>query len=149
MEATQVLLLLLSLATILWVPISGCSQACHPFTGLNACRDPGITEPKLPPRDNACCGPHCVYTSPNREGTCSNTKTNRCLLDTSCSNGLAFNFVCISGCELQTVNEGRIKKGFAPLLPFNYKKTVCNELNKKCGINCCCREFCPKKFCKF
>ncbi|BFF94450.1 uncharacterized protein DMAD_12076 [Drosophila madeirensis] len=149
MEATHVLLLLLSLATLLAVQVLGCSQSCQPFTGLNSCQDPGITEPKLPPRDNACCGPHCVYTAPNAGSPCEPEAEDRCLFDTSCSNGQPFNFVTISGCDLQATNQDRIANGFAPLLAFAYTETVCNNLNKKCGLNCCCREFCPTQFCKF
>ncbi|XP_017154593.1 uncharacterized protein LOC108163678 [Drosophila miranda] len=149
MEATRIFMLLQILATLLLVEVSGCSQACQAFVGLNGCSDNGSVEPNLPPRDNTCCGPHCVYTAPNAGSACSNTATDRCLLDTSCSNGQRFNMDCISECALQTKNQGRIANGLAPLISFGFGKDHCDGLNTKCGQNCCCRETCPTQFCKF
>ncbi|XP_022219010.2 uncharacterized protein LOC111071797 [Drosophila obscura] len=148
MEATRILLLFQTLATLLLVQVSCCSQACPAFVGQNGCRDNGLTEPRLPPRDNACCSPQCTKTAPNEGGPCSPTEASRCLLDTSCSKGLPFSFVCMSGCEIQTINQERLKNGFAPLITFNFKKSYCDGLNTKYRLNCCCRQTCPKRFCK-
>ncbi|KAH8353337.1 hypothetical protein KR084_010337 [Drosophila pseudotakahashii] len=154
MMATRVLLSFQLLACLM-AAILGCQKSspksCQPFIGLNKCFDNGVKEPRLPPRDNTCCGPHCVYTAPCRApvGPCNCTAQNRCLLDTHCGAGMAFTFVCLSGCELNKLNAERLKTGYARLLSFPWNKKKCLGMNTKCGINCCCRENCPKQFCKF
>ncbi|KAI8042097.1 hypothetical protein M5D96_003399 [Drosophila gunungcola] len=115
-------MLIFQLVACLILSTWGCQEkSCQPFTGWNNCFDNGIKEPKLPPRDNTCCGPHCVYTGPNppSSGPCDCNPRTRCLLDTHC------------------------------LLSFPWTEKVCLGMNKKCGINCCCRENCPTLFCKF
>ncbi|XP_043640346.1 uncharacterized protein LOC122611388 [Drosophila teissieri] len=151
MTATRVLLIFQLLACLMAL-ISGCNQkSCHPFIGLNNCDGKGYKEPKLPPRDNACCGPHCVYKAPNspNTGPCNCKAVNRCLLDTHCGAGQPFTFVCMSDCDLNKKNADRLAAGFARLISFSWAEKKCLGMNTKCGINCCCRENCPKQFCKF
>eukprot|EP00099_Drosophila_melanogaster_P011262 NP_001285576.1 uncharacterized protein Dmel_CG31698, isoform B [Drosophila melanogaster] len=151
MRAIRVLLIFQLLACLMAV-ISGCNQgSCHPFIGLNKCNGNGYKEPKLPPRDNACCGAHCVYNGPSCQnpGPCDSKPVNRCILDSHCGKGVAFYFVCKSDCELIKENEARQAAGYARLLSFSWGKQKCEGMNYKCGINCCCREYCPKRFCKF
>ncbi|EDV57591.1 uncharacterized protein LOC6541110 [Drosophila erecta] len=151
MTATRVLLILQLLACLMTL-ISGSNlKSCHPFIGLNNCVASGYKEPKLPPRDNACCGPHCVYKGPSVSctGPCNNKAVNRCLLDTHCGAGQAFSFVCMSDCELAKKNTNRLAAGYARLISFPMAKNKCLAMNTKCGINCCCRENCPNRFCKF
>jgi len=109
-------LLIFQLLVCLITAVLGCqSRSCHPFTGLNNCFNTGGKEPRLPPRDNSCCGPHCVYKPPNPQnsGPCSPTARTRCLLDTHCGGGMAFTFVCLSDCDLSKKNAVRLKGGFA------------------------------------
>ncbi|EDW76637.2 uncharacterized protein Dwil_GK19017 [Drosophila willistoni] len=70
-----------------------------------------------------------------------------CLLDTTCSNGPPFQYVVISSYDLQEANKCRLARKYPPLLSFDYNKAVCDSMNKKCGLNCCCRETCPQLFC--
>ncbi|KAH8246611.1 hypothetical protein KR038_005329 [Drosophila bunnanda] len=121
---------------------------CVPFLGLCGCANTNIQEPKLPPRDNACCGPHCTYTALSPPGCCNNTVTGLCLLDTHCQYNKPFYYTEISICKLRAINENRKKAGFARLLAFDMNKKTCELQNTKCGINCCCRETCPTQFCK-
>ncbi|XP_016954788.1 uncharacterized protein LOC108027746 [Drosophila biarmipes] len=152
MKAPRVLLVF-QLLLCLMATISGCqtSRSCQPFIGLNNCYNSGGKEPRLPPRDNTCCGPHCVYTPPNTQrcGPCDGAARTRCLLDTHCGSGMAFTFVRLSDCDLSKRNADRLKAGFARLLSFPWDQKKCLGMNTKCGINCCCRENCPKQFCKF
>ncbi|KAH8267421.1 hypothetical protein KR018_001031 [Drosophila ironensis] len=158
--STTRILLIVQILNCLWLAlILGCNQCgskCYPFLGLNGCYDRGIREPKLPPRDNTCCGPHCNTSAlnPQTTGPCNSTRILRCLLDTHC--GLTdvaedvFTFHSMSECEFLALNAERMAKGFARFLTFKVcKRTECEGNNKKCGLNCCCRENCPQMFCKF
>ncbi|XP_017074997.1 uncharacterized protein LOC108110440 [Drosophila eugracilis] len=149
MDATRVLLIFQLLACSM--SLMSCCQrrSCQPFTGWNNCVDKGLTEPKLPPRDNICCGPHCVYTPPEPPKPCNCTVIQRCLLDTHCGGGMPFKIVRMSGCALEKENASRLKDGYAILISFPFDQKKCLSMNTMCGINCCCRENCPKLFCKF
>lgn len=122
MRAIRVLLIFQLLACLMAV-ISGCNQgSCHPFIGLNKCNGNGYKEPKLPPRDNACCGAHCVYNGPSCQnpGPCDSKPVNRCILDSHCGKGVAFYFVCKSDCELIKENEARQAAGYAREYLYNF-----------------------------
>ncbi|XP_016974121.1 uncharacterized protein LOC108040935 [Drosophila rhopaloa] len=151
MAATRVLLIFQLLACLMLSTWCCQKRSCQAFMGWNDCFDNGIKEPKLPPRDNACCGPHCVYTAPNPPGCgpCNRNARTRCLLDTHCTELMPFTFVNMSDCDLDRANRARLKNGFARLLSFPWNNKTCLGMNKKCGINCCCRENCPTLFCKF
>ncbi|KAH8337568.1 hypothetical protein KR074_006885 [Drosophila pseudoananassae] len=163
MGAARCLLILQILACLLVVSVSGCrvispwKSLCESYVGLNCCVDNGKWEPKLPPRDNTCCGPQCRYTAlkpptpPPRCG-CEEKKC-RCILDTSCGKGkptLPFSYQCLTDSELTKKNAQRKLDGYAQLLSIdNWCNKTCMSKNFKCGINCCCREICPQSFCKF
>ncbi|KAH8412189.1 hypothetical protein KR009_000432 [Drosophila setifemur] len=142
---------------LLLTSVSGCNTcaSCQSYVGWNGCISKGVIEPKLPPRDNACCGPHCTYTAPNAgtgTGPCNTTPEFRCLLDTHCGieePSLPFTYRSLSDCDLIAENQVRLSMGYARLLSFPFNNSTCQALNTKCGTNCCCRENCPTMFCKF
>ncbi|XP_017047324.1 uncharacterized protein LOC108092300 [Drosophila ficusphila] len=151
MDARRLLLIVQILACLIFT-ISACKKrSCQPFTGWNNCVDNGIKEPKLPPRDNTCCGPQCVYTAPEppKLGPCNCAAKGRCLLDTHCTAGMPFTYVTITRRELDKQNAARLEDGYAPILSIDWDQETCLSMNTKCGINCCCRENCPTLFCKF
>ncbi|KAH8282132.1 hypothetical protein KR054_005733 [Drosophila jambulina] len=144
---SQLLACLLVSASACLTPVS--VSSCVPFVGLNQCVNRNIKEPKLPPRDNACCGPHCSYKAITATPVCCNaTVTGLCILDTHCRGGVAFYFTKMSDCTLRSKNAKRQKDGYARLISFNWTRKTCEAQNTKCGINCCCRETCPTQFCK-
>ncbi|KAH8246633.1 hypothetical protein KR038_011700 [Drosophila bunnanda] len=151
MSAVRIILIFHLLAA-LWISIPACGSVkyCVSFTGENGCIKGNYTEPDLPPIINDCCGPHCTYTAPNGPpGPCDDTTARgRCLLDIHCSCNLTFIFREITDCDLRDMNDARAAAQLARYLSFNWNETFCLEQNFKCGINCCCRETCPEKFCK-
>ncbi|KAH8282136.1 hypothetical protein KR054_005737 [Drosophila jambulina] len=170
MSAIRILFISLLLVVLLVTSIAEVKY-CVPFTGCNGCIKGNYTEPDLPPIDNECCGPHCRYTALNgeAEGPCNvNTTRGRCLLDTHCTSNITFIYRVMNDCEFQANNTERAANGFAReylkylmdlfavfirificsgYLAFNWTEATCLAQNTKCGINCCCRETCPTKFC--
>ncbi|KAH8249621.1 hypothetical protein KR032_010941 [Drosophila birchii] len=147
------ILLISQLFTCVLVSVSACLtpvsvKSCVPFVGVSQGINPQIREPKLPPRDNTCCGPHCTYNALTPPGPCNKTVTGLCLLDTHCENNVAFYYREMSQCTVRSLNECRLKKGMARLIPFEMNKKSCVAQNTKGGVNCCCRETCPTQFCK-
>ncbi|KAH8333877.1 hypothetical protein KR059_004187 [Drosophila kikkawai] len=144
------ILLISHILTGLLVSSPACDSVkyCVPFMGENCCIKSDYTEPDLPPIDNDCCGPHCRYTALNG-ATESNSDVirGRCLLDPHCKGNITFTYVMMSDLTLQQNNAVRASNGEARLLSFPWTEDTCVAQNTKCGINCCCRETCPTKFC--
>ncbi|KAH8248980.1 hypothetical protein KR032_004623 [Drosophila birchii] len=172
MSAIRILLIFTIIAGLLVLsPACPNYSYCVPFTGQNGCTKGDYTEPDLPPIDNDCCGPHCRYTALNGppSETCDNTIIRgRCLLDTHCVGNITFVYKNMTDCQFRQANEDRASAGYAreylilrnhmfsefiPIfvysgyLAFNWTEATCNQQKNKCGINCCCRETCPTKFC--